>query len=321
MVQMPTPTSQEQPPKSGPTPADAIAAIGRGEFQPSELTPLSDLGRADTTALARAWRDFPEAARATAVRCCAELAETNLQYTFGRVLRIALDDPSALVRQLAVAALWEDDGTDLVGRYLMLLRNDQSQDVRAEAAQGLATFADRAAEEGLSPERAAEIRSALVAVAGDATEPYLVRRRALESVAVFGSQDRIVDLIREAYDADDHGARAGALYAMGRSLDRRWLPTILAELESADAEMRYEAARASGRLGDDRAVPGLAALGLDLDPEVRCAAIDALGNIGGSAAVSVLRALRASSPESDAEAIEDALEEATTSLAVLRGRA
>ncbi len=315
---MPIPMSQEQPRSTQRTPADAIAALGRGTFHPLDLTPLSDLGRADVAAFRQVWPTLPEQTRIACVRYMAELAEDNVQYTFGRALRVALDDESPVVRQLAVAALWEDDGSDMIERLLDMLAGDPSQDVRAEAALGLGKFAERAAGEELDRDIAERLYQALIQVAQDDEQPLMVCRRALESVAVFGSDSVIVQLISAAYDDDDSALKAGALYAMGRSLDLRWLPTVLDEFASPDAELRYEAARASGQLGDDRAVPGLAHLAREEDIEVRHAAIDALGKIGGPAAVRVLRTLARSAPAVDSEAIEEALEEALISLDALR---
>ncbi len=315
-----TPTFPEQRPNTDPTPADAIAAIGRGDFTPTDLIPLSDLRRADAAALARVWPSFAEADRERVVRTIAELAETNLQYVFGRALRVALTDASPVVRQLAIAALWEDDGLDLVPTLLDFVDGDESQDVRSEAAQGLGRFAELAAEDGLEPSIADRLRSTLVTVAGDPGEPYLIRRRALESVAVFGEEPEIVELIRQAYDADDAGLRAGALYAMGRSLDSGWLEAVIHEFTSPDVEMRYEAARAAGELADDRAVPGLVQLASDEDIEVRQTAIGALGKIGGTSAVNALRRLAPRVAATDREAVEEALEEAVVSVDALRLR-
>jgi HEAT repeat protein len=320
MDQMPTPTSPEPRPNTDPTLADAIAAIGRGDFTSRDLIPLADLGRADAATLARAWPAFTDEQRESVVRGLAELAESDVQYVFGRALRVALGDPSPVVRQLAVAALWEDEGSDLIPTFLDLVDRDPSQDVRAGAAQGLARFAELAAEGDLDPDVADRLRRTLVAVAADPTEPYLIRRRALETVAAFGRDADIVDLIRDAYDADDAGLRVGALYAMGRSCDVGWLDALVHEFESPDAEMRYEAARASGELGDDRAIPGLSSLAMEEDAEVRQAAIGALGRIGGTPAVNALRRLARSAALADREAIEEALDESLLSVDALRLR-
>jgi HEAT repeat protein len=239
-----------------------------------------------------------------------ELAEENVDLNFSRALRACLEDPSPAVRQLAIDALWEEESTDLIDRFLSILDSDESQDVRAAAAQGLGKFADQASLGELSADDSNRIWTALVETAANSSEPYIVRRKALESVAVYGSLPEIECLIAEAYDADDPGFHAAALYAMGRTLDRRWLDILISELESEDAEMRYEAARATGAIGDVRAVQGLATVALDEDDEVRQEAIISLGRIGGTGAERILRNLAETADPKDREAIAEALGEA-----------
>jgi HEAT repeat protein len=239
-----------------------------------------------------------------------ELAEENIDLNFSRALRTTLQDSSPAVRQLAIDALWEDDSAALCDRLLAILGTDDSQDVRAAAAQGLGKFADQATKDELQSDVSDRIWRELSEVAANAKEPYIVRRKALESVAVFGSQPEIQNLIADAYDADDAGFHAAALFAMGRTLDKRWLEILIEELDSEDAEMRYEAARATGAIGDVAAVPGLAAAAIDEDDEVREEAIMSLGRIGGPGAERVLRRLAESASPKDQEAIAEALGEA-----------
>jgi HEAT repeat protein len=310
-----TPTSPDNPPNSGPTLTDALSAIGQGSFHASDLKGLSDLSREQTAEFARRWPAFPEETRVRVVQLLDELAESSVELTFSRPLRVALDDPSSAVRQLAIDALWEDQSSELRERLLELATSDESQDVRAAAAQGLARFADAALSDVGDVEVQNRIWTSLYGLAKDESQPYIVRRRALESVAVFGSRPEVFELIREAYDAYDPGYHAGALYAMGRTLDKRWLDILVRELESEDAEMRYEAARASGAIGEVGAIPGLAAAALDEDAEVRQEAIMALGRIGGPGAERVLRRLAESAPAPDQEAIAEALGEASDEFA------
>jgi HEAT repeat protein len=287
---------------------EALVAFGEGQVRAQDVSLLSDLSLPAARDLAARWPTFTEESRERVTRLMGELAEDRVELHFGRALRVALEDPSAVVRQLAVAALWEDDGADLGAAFLDLLRHDPSQDVRAEAAHGLARFADRAVEEG---DGAQELRSSLREVAGWVEEAPLVRRRALEAVAVFPGDAGVAELIEDAYEADDIGLRSGAIRAMGRSLDRRWLGTVIDELASDDAEVRFEAARACGEFGNERAVLALSEAAQDDDPEVRAAAVTALGQIGGRAAVRVLRALESAAQEEERPAIQLALEEAT----------
>ena len=105
------------------------------------------------------------------------------------------------------------------------------------------------------------------------------------------------------------GCSAARLYAMGRSQDSRWLPTILVELESEDPEIRFEAARAAGLLGSADALPVLLEAARDDDAEVRHTAISAISQIGGRGAVRALERLAEDAGEADLELIESAIDE------------
>lgn len=307
-----TPHSDEEAVLPGPPPpiAETIVDLANGPVRATDVARLSDLDRHEARVLGEAWPLLPEAHRISILREMELLAEGRLELTFGRALRIAVEDDSATVRQLAVAGLWEDERDDLLAMLLGLVESDPSQDVRAEAARTLGPYADRAAAGDLDEDAHVAIFGLLTSVAEDELTPYGVRRKALESVGVFGREPAVMELIEDAYDSDDQGMRASAIYAMGRSLDPRWFGTILDELPSPEAELRYEAARAAGAFGDDRAVPDLSLLAEDLDMEVRQAAIAALGAIGGRSAVQVLRRLAEASEAGDTELIDAALEEA-----------
>lgn len=137
-----------------------------------------------------------------------------------------------------------------------------------------------------------------------------VRRRAIEAASPFASDPRLAELIERLFEEEELGLRATAIYAMGRSMDGRWLATAINEFVSDDAEIRYEAARAAGLLAETDALPGLSELAQDDDLEVRLAAITSIGQIGGAAAVRILRRLAEDAPDTDDEAIDDALIEA-----------
>ncbi len=307
---MSTPTS--------PAPSrNRVASLGevllRLETDPPravDIVALSDLDRAAGEAFRTAWQQFPLDRRVTLVRRMDGLLEDRIDLNFGRVLRVALDDSSPVVRHLAVSALWEDDGDDLFDRLLDLMRHDPSPDVRAAAAEQLGRYAERAETGDLEARAGERLCIALHEVLADLAAPPIVRRRALEAVAAFASDPAVSGLIDVAYESDEPGMRASALYAMGRSLNARWLDLLADELTSDDGELRYEAARACGAIGDDRVLPALALLTDDPDAEVRHAAIAALGRIGGRAAVHLLERLLAEASEIDTELIEVAIDEA-----------
>ena len=283
-------------------------AVGRGDLSHRVLICFSDLDRAQARLLERAWPAISEPNRVRLIQALDELGETSIQHNFSRVYRIGLRDADDQVRQRAIAALWEEESTGLIDELIALL-SDQSQDVRAEAARALGAFAVRCEAGDLPDADGDRLFKVLHHLAADAHESVLVQRRALESLAAFGKRSEVRRLIADAFEHDDQLLRAGALFAMGRSLDQRWFNTLLSELGSDDPEMRYEAARACGEFADSRAVDGLARLTSDPDAEVRAAAIDALVKIGSPGSVRVLRRLAERASDDEQAALLDAIEQ------------
>jgi len=305
---MTTPTSPDLPlSRESGSLAPTIDAIVGGEFSRSRLAALSDLDRNRVTYLRTRWLDIPETERHALLLALGELADDSLDFNFNRVYRVALDDPSPIIRQLAIGDLWEDEAGDLPGKYVEMLRSDPSDDVRAAAADALSTACDAIAggeSTVLDRDTLIELFSSLIE---DPTESPLVRRRSLGAVAAFDADPRITELIRLGLDDEDQTVVAGAVYAMGRTSNEKWLPELIEFLQSEDAELRYEAARAAGLLGESDVVPELAGLIYDPDGEVRTAALAALGIIGGPAAIRALRQAEEDEDFEEAEIVEEAL--------------
>ena len=288
---------------------DALAAFRAGDLSATGVFRLSDLSRGDVKILAEAWSSIPEETRVDLVRRFDALSEERVEVDFRRALRVALGDSSPVVRQLAIAGLWEDESSDLLERLERLLQEDASQDVRAEAARALERYAAKAASGDLPAEESIGLRTLLLGAATNTAAPYGVQRRALESLGPFGDQADVAAAMAEAFDSGDHGLQCSALYSMGRSQQVRWLSTILSALESDDPELRYEAARAAGALGTADALPALLDVARDEDAEVRHAAIDAIGQIGGRGAVRALERLSEEAGDADLELVEATIED------------
>ncbi len=279
----------------------------------TDVAQLSDLSRRLLPAFLDLWSAVPVARRRTLIVLMGELAESNIELNFRRIFELVLQDPDPEVRAQAVAGLWEEDDPCLLDRLLELLPRETVAPVREAIAVALSRFSYLAAVERLDATRAQRLRNTLVGLARE--DPALgVRRRAVEALGYFGDDPVAIQLIAEAYDAEQHELRVSAVHAMGRTLDRRWLAHLLTELENDEPELRYEAARACGELGALEAVDQLIGLVDDPDREVQAAAIGALGQIGGTIAVSALRRLaRSTDPvvrEAAAEALTQALYEA-----------
>lgn len=293
-----------------PSVGTVLDMLEQGEVRPATLIGFSDLSGDEVNLVRKRWSELPDETRIAVLRAVVEMTEDRVDFHFGRLLRLALVDDSPAVRQLAISGLWEDEGNDLPTLLGRLARGDESEDVRAQAAQGLGRFADMAETGRSDATTTSSIRRTLFDTATDENESWNVRRRAVESAAVFTSDPRLGSLIQELYDEDELGLRATALFAMGRTMAPSWLPTIINEFVNDDAEIRYEAARASGQLNDVEALPGLSELAKDEDLEVRIAAIASIGTIGGSGALRILRRLVDDAPDTDRDAIDDALAEA-----------
>ncbi|MCO5221684.1 MAG: HEAT repeat domain-containing protein [Thermomicrobiales bacterium] len=308
---MTTPTFPETLPsgESGPL-APTIAAIVGGDFSRSRLAALSDLDRERATYLRQHWLEIPSTERHALLLALAELSEESVEFNFNRVFRVALEDPDPVIRQLAIVDLWEDTGVDLPSIFVRMLRSDESDDVRAAAADALSAASDAIADGDAHLLDREDLIELFLELVEDPLESPLVRRRALGAVAAFAGDPRIPELIRLALDDDDQTVVAGAIYAMGRTSSARWVPELIEFMQSEDAELRFEAARASGLLGEADVVPELAELVYDPDSEVRSAALDALGSIGGPAAIRVLRQVEQDEDFDDTRLVDEALDAA-----------
>ena len=227
--------------------------------------------------------DMDEERRREVVSAMVEQAEENLELDFTAIFRQCLRDDDDWMVQLGIEGLWELEDRWLVSELVELLRSERGARVRAAAAVALGKFPVLAMDGKIQPQDGELVYRVLMDFLEDEIEDLEVRRRCLEAVAPFNTEE-VQDYIRWAYDDDDQDLRSSSIYAMGRTGEIIWLPTLLRELESYDAAVRYETAHACGELGDQQATPQLIELLGDDDPEVRLASIAALGKIGGAEA-------------------------------------
>lgn len=255
------------------------------------------------------WRALDEDVRLRVLAALTDTAELNFEYDFNPVGKMALEDESALVRVAALELLFEDESAELMNVLLTMARADEFAQARAMAASSLGRFVFLGELEELPDGQLPVLQDLLFEILADAGEDVEVRRRALEAIAN-STHEAIDDAIAEAYQSDEHRMRVSAVFAMGRTADAQWAPTVLAELESDDAELQYEAARAAGELELEDALPLLTQLAYEGDVETRDAAIWSLGEIGGKEAMRVLNVLSEEAQASGDEDLMSALEDA-----------
>lgn len=263
-----------------------------------DLFVLSDLSRQDAELVRRDWMLIAGEQRRQLILSLINVAEDDVAWQLGRLLRIALEDPDAMVRKLAIEGLWEEVSTDLIGPLIQLLYNDPDEGVRAAAASTLGSYVLAGELDELDSAFAMRAEEALLSVMHNTEEALNVQCRALESIAYSG-ETGIRQLIEDAYYSPEEEFRISSLLAMGRSADTRWRGLVRAELQNPSPQMRTEAARACGELEVQKAERELIELLADEEQSVRLAAIFAIGRLGGRRAQEVLRTIANSDEPED----------------------
>ena len=247
------------------------------------LLQLSALSKEEMVVFEEAWRSFSPDRKLQVLPKLIELSEDTAELDFIPVFHLCLNDSNDEIREKAVSGLWECDDRSLITPLISLLSSDPSENVRVAAAIALGKFCYLAVERKLLERDCGRLREALHCILTNPEEPLEVRRRSLEAIATFNTAE-IQAFIREAYKSDEPGLKHSAVYAMGRSIDTVWLPTVIKELESSEEAMRFEAVNACGAMGEEETVPDLIPLLEDDDLQVQLAVVQALGAIGGSLA-------------------------------------
>ena len=243
----------------------------------------SDPSPSELAEFGRVFIDMDEDRRREVVSTMVEQAEANLELDFTSIFRLCLRDDDDRLVQLGVEGLWEMEDRWLVLELVELLRSERGPQVRAASALALGKFPVLAQEGKLRAQDSELVYRVLTDFLEDEIEDLEVRRRCLEAVAPYNTEE-VREYIHWAYDSEDQDLRSSSIYAMGRTGQALWLPILMQELDSHDPAVRYETAHACGELGEEGPVPQLVDLLQDDDPEVRLACIAALGKIGGALA-------------------------------------
>ena len=274
----------------------------------SHLADLSLMAPTDVKNFKLAWKTIELKRRRETIARLVELAADSVELNFDAIYKACLVDSDDEVRNAAIDGLWENEDPSLMVSLIDLLNNDPSEKVQASVALALSRFVLMAELGSLSPKYGNVLGHVLLTIAGDNNKSIEVRRRALEAVAPL-STEQVKSAIKDAYESHNEQMTIGAVYAMGRNCGSKWLPFLLKEIKSSDAEMRYEAVSACGELGDEDIVQYLLPVANDPDIDVRLALIQSLGKIGGNEAKQFLKKNAGDPNEAIREAIEQALNE------------
>ncbi len=277
-------------------------------FPPQFLYHLGDLSPEHTARLREIWPQVPLQRRRALMEDLEIITDTDLTASFKDVGIIALEDADAAVRFGAIRLLWVEEDNTLIPRFLEIARHDPNVEVRANAVGALGAYMLLAALEELPWHYTHDIETTLMAFLQDEEEDPLVRRQALETLGYSLNLD-MTPWIEEAFANPDEAWQISALFAAGRSAQKRWGEKVMAYMHHANPRLRAEAARAAGEILLEPAVETLLELLEDVDADVRVMAAWALSEIGGGERIAeALENARANAADDEeAFAIEDAL--------------
>ncbi|MHB0871207.1 MAG: HEAT repeat domain-containing protein, partial [Chloroflexota bacterium] len=256
---------------------EAMAANRR--LTPPQTKQLSGLRRDQLQQFSTAWSGLPDRARMTLLATLRQNAEEDSLVDFDAIYEMAIEDPNADVRRLAIGASVDDTSAELLKRLLDICLHDPDETVRAAAADRLGGFALEAELGDRSEEDARDIQRVLLDRAQSETETASVRAAALASVGYLSTEE-VRSEIRRAITRS--GLRLAAIQAMGRNIDPIWTESLVQQMGSEDPAVRREAALAAADYEDT--VETVADLVDDPDGSVRLAAVASLGQIGGPVA-------------------------------------
>jgi len=289
---------------------ETVAALGDSArpLLSSRLAELSNLNAQELALFEQTWKIIEPKRRRQIMYRLVELAEDNFELDFDDIFKSHLKDKDADVQSKAIEGLWESEETCLIDPLIELLKPESPEKVQAAAATALGKFAMLAELEKLRSKHKTKVCRVLLGIIEDTSRSIEIKCRALEAAAPL-SLPQMEKAIARAYRSDVPRLKTSAIFAMGKSCDPIWLPILVKELTSADAEIRYEAASACGELGEKEAAPYLSELTTDPDIDVQLAAIQALGKIGGPEAKDSLERCLTDDSEIIQQAAELALDE------------
>lgn len=250
-------------------------------YPPKLLYFFSDITRADLQKLEEVWPQVETQRRRGLLEDMETLAEGDTLLFFDHVAVMCLEDQDPVARATAIRLLWQSHKEHLVPLFLKLLKEDPVAIVRAAAATGLGMFVYLGELDEIKQSTYKEVVESLIKVHLGSDE-MLVRRRALESLG-YATHPEVQHFIERAYNTNDEEWLQSALFAMGRTYNKRWVKAVLRMIDHPDSLVRYEAVRAAGELEAEAArepIFDLLEEGME-DDNLYFAAIWSLTKIGG----------------------------------------
>ena len=269
---------------------------------------LSELTGDELKAVVPIWSRLSAVAKHRILNALYEASEAMFELGFREIAMLSLGDKSNLVRAKAIDLLWTDESAETMRKLMSLAESDPDVTIRSRALESLGRFILLAEYGDIPADLAAQAQTLTFSIHENMSEPFEIRRRALEALAN-SSHSAVEHLILAAYADGNHELRLGAVFAMGRTCNQIWRDQLLIELESDNNEYVYEAIRACGQIQIEDSVQRIGEFALSEDQEIQLMAIWSLGEIGGRQAFEILARLEEYVADDEvAAAIDEALD-------------
>jgi hypothetical protein len=278
-------------------------------FPPRYLHSFSDISAENLNSIKKIWKKVDPKRRSALVTDLEPILEADTLMCFDDFALFALSDPEATVRSHAIRLLWESEDSHLIPTLSYYLQHDPDDEVKAAAASALGKFVYLGELEEIPANLLKEIEELLLGVM-QTSKNSDIQRKALEALG-YSSRQEVAPLINKAYQNKDTRWLSSALFAMGRSADRKWENQVLELIDHHDEDVVIEAIRAAGELELVSARETLIEkAGNETENwDVRMAAIWSLSQIGGEDARDTLEdLLEKAEDDEEADIIEEALD-------------
>lgn len=287
----------------------SLDAIQAEALAPRDLLGFSNITRKQVHALRAVWNELNEEKRVTIAEVALMVAREHTFSEFGRFFFTLLEDESVDVRLNAAHGAALSEIPELIKPLASLAQDDPNLDVREAAMEAMAPHVV-AYELGLVTDRKDLDRLVMLKEwAEDETLPAELRAAALHSYSHNTADDDIDGIIESFVQQDDEILQLGAMKAMSVYGAGRFTRFLENQLQSTDVDRREAAANAMAESGDEAVVPMLTmAARTDLEPAVREAAYIALANIASEPAMESLIELRKNASDDDIEIIDGAIQ-------------
>jgi len=278
-------------------------------FPPGLLYFFSDISQGVLDEVEKIWPEVWTERRRGLLEDMENLSENDTLLFFDHMAVMCLADADPIARATAIRLLWQSDEESLVPILIKMLLEDPDMIVRAAAATALGIFVYQGEMEEIKRSTYDMILENLIRV-HTGSDNRLVRRRALESLG-YATHPDVPGFIEQAYETDNEELLQSALFAMGRTLNKRWIDHVLSMFDHPDSNVQYEAVRAAGELEAKAALEPILDLleeGTD-DEDLYYAAIWSLSKIGGKRVREIIEAnLEEAEDPEEIRILEEALE-------------